>query len=88
MKFQFLAKPHVQYDESLKSVKILRAAKRVFVRNGGAAFSARGVAKEAKVSLGAVQHFFPSKNDLLAAMLEYVISDCSSSYRSMGEPGC
>lgn len=83
MKFQFLAKPHVDYDESLNSVKILKAAKRVFVRDGGAAFSARGVAKEAKVSLGAVQHFFPSKHDLLAAMLEYVVNQYEGGYQKL-----
>jgi AcrR family transcriptional regulator len=83
MKFQFLAKPHVEYDESLNSVRILRAAKRVFIRDGGAVFSARGVAKEAKVSLGAVQHFFPSKHDLLSAMLEYVVNQYEGAYQKV-----
>lgn len=83
MKFQFLAKPHVEYDESLNSVKILRAAKRVFIRDGGARFSARGVAKEAKVSLGAVQHFFPTKHDLMAAMLEYVVNQYEGAYQKL-----
>lgn len=60
--------------------RILRAARRVFVRAGGAAYSARGVAKEAGVSLGAVQHFFPTKQKLLAATLEHVLADFRRAY--------
>ncbi len=83
MKFQFLAKPRAQYGESLKSVKILRAAKRVFIREVGGRFSARAVAKEAGVSLGALQHFFPTKRDLLSAMLEYVVNQYEGSYQQI-----
>jgi AcrR family transcriptional regulator len=50
------------------------------VRNGGASFSARGVAKEAGISLGAVQHFFRTKDDLLAATLEHVLNDFRRAY--------
>ncbi len=83
MKFQFLAKPHVEYDESMASVRVLKAAKRVFIRDGGALFSARRVAKEAKVSLGAVQHFFPTKHDLMAAMLEFVVNQYEGRYQKL-----
>lgn len=85
MKFQFLAKPHVEFDESLNSVRILSAARRVFIRDGGAAFSTRRVAKEASVSLGAVQHFFPSKNDLLSCMLEYAVNQFEGGDQSVFE---
>jgi len=85
MKFQFLAKPHVDFDESLNSVKILSAARRVFIRDGGAAFSTRGVAKEANVSLGAVQHFFRSKNELLSCMLEYAVNQFEGGDQSVFE---
>jgi AcrR family transcriptional regulator len=85
MKFQFLAKPHVDFDESLNSVRILSAARRVFIRDGGAAFSTRRVAKEANVSLGAVQHFFPSKNDLLSCMLEYAVNQFEGGDQSVFE---
>jgi AcrR family transcriptional regulator len=85
MKFQFLAKPHVDFDESLNSVKILSAARRVFIRDGGAAFSTRGVAKEADVSLGAVQHFFRSKNELLSCMLEYAVNQFEGGDQSVFE---
>jgi AcrR family transcriptional regulator len=52
-------------------LRILRAAVDRFTRDGAAAFTARGVAKEAGVSLGSVQHIFPSKNKLLKAVLEF-----------------
>jgi AcrR family transcriptional regulator len=54
--------------------RILEAARRVFVRSGGTAFSARGVAKEARLSLGAVQHFFRTKDELLAATMQHVLA--------------
>jgi AcrR family transcriptional regulator len=54
-----------------RGVRILRAAVNRFTRDGAAAFTARGVAKEAGVSLGSVQHIFPSKQKLLKAMLEF-----------------
>ena len=60
--------------------RILRAARRLFVRDGGALFSARGVAKEAGVSLGAVQHFFRTKDELLAATMENVLADFRREY--------
>ncbi len=65
--------------------RILRAARRLFVRAGGAGFSARGVAKEAGVSLGAVQHFFPSKEALLAATLEHVLAEFRRAYERLQE---
>jgi AcrR family transcriptional regulator len=64
-------------------LRILEAAVRAFIRDGGAAFSARGVAKEAKMSLGAVQHFFSTKEKLLAAMLEHVIADYRRAYERL-----
>ena len=65
--------------------RILLAAQRLFVREGGAEFSARGVAKEAGISLGAVQHFFPSKDKLLAATLEHVLGEIRREHESIQE---
>ncbi len=65
--------------------RILLAAQRLFVREGGAEFSARGVAKEAGISLGAVQHFFPSKDQLLAATLEHVLGEIRREYEYIQE---
>ncbi len=65
--------------------RILRSAIQLFIREGGAAFSARGVAKEAGLSLGAVQHFFRTKDQLLAAMLEQVLADYAQTYEKLAE---
>ena len=72
-------------SEERGAQRILRAARRLFVRNGGAGFSARGVAKEAGLSLGAVQHFFPSKEALLAATLEHVLAEFRRAYERLQE---
>lgn len=65
--------------------RILRAARQVFIRHGGSAFSARGVAKEAGVSLGAVQHFFRTKDELLAATMEHVLDAYRREYARLEE---
>jgi AcrR family transcriptional regulator len=65
------------------AIRILRAAIRLFIREGGAAFTARGVAKEAGGSLGAVQHFYPTKDLLLAAMLEQVLAGYADNYEKV-----
>jgi AcrR family transcriptional regulator len=83
MKFHFSKAPRVEYRETPNSLKILRAAKQIFIRDGGDKFSSRGVAKEAKLSLGAVQHFFPTHHELLAAMLEYVVNEYESEYQKL-----
>jgi AcrR family transcriptional regulator len=68
---------------SPRGVRIVRAAFALFVREGGAAFSARGVAKEAGVSLGSVQYVFPTKDLLLTGMLEYVLAEYETIYRKV-----
>jgi AcrR family transcriptional regulator len=83
MKFHFSKGPRAEYRETPSTLKILRAAKRIFIRDGGDKFSSRGVAKEAKLSLGAVQHFFPTKHELLAAMLEYVVNEYETEYQKL-----
>ena len=83
MRFRFLAGARVAPDDTQKSARILRAAKRVFIRDGNAGFSARGVAKEAKLSLGAVQHFYRTKHSLLAATLEYVVNEYEGAYQKL-----
>jgi AcrR family transcriptional regulator len=66
--------------EGGRTALILEAAVALFVREGGAGFTARGVAKEAGVSLGSVQYLFPSKDRLLRAMLERVLAQYEAMY--------
>jgi AcrR family transcriptional regulator len=67
-----------------QATRILDAAKVVFLRDGGAKFSARGVAKQAKVGLSTVQHFFSTTDELQIAMLEYVDRLHEEVYQNMG----
>ncbi len=75
MRFTIRSPEHRPYDESPGTLKVVRAAKHVFLISGGSQFSIRGVAKEAELSMGAVQHFYPTRDQLLAAVLEYVVND-------------
>jgi AcrR family transcriptional regulator len=75
MRFTIRSPQHKPYDESAGTLKVVQAAKSVFLRSGGAQFSIRGVAKEAKMSMGAVQHFYPTRDQLVAGMLEYVTNE-------------
>jgi AcrR family transcriptional regulator len=65
---------------SAGAMRILQAAIRLFIKAGGSGFTARGVAKEAGLSLGAVQHFFRTRDQLLAAMLQQFLSDYGRAY--------
>ncbi len=75
MRFTIRSPKHKPFDESAGTLKVVRASKLVFLRSGGTQFSIRGVAKEAGTSMGAVQHFYPTRDQLLAAMLEYVANE-------------
>ena len=80
MRFHFRARRHVDGTDNPRALHILHAAKRVFIRDGAATFSGRIVAREAQVSLGSLQHFFPTMAGLLAAMLEFVINEYDEAY--------
>jgi AcrR family transcriptional regulator len=63
--------------------RILAAGRRLFIDEGWAAFTTRRVAREAGVSLGSLQHFFPSKEQLLAGMLEDIIAAYGQQFAEM-----
>src|SRR5437764_527458 len=65
MRFSLRAPEHRAFDENSSSLRIAKAAKRVFLRAGDAGFSMRNVAKEAGMSMGAVQHFYPTRDGLM-----------------------
>ena len=85
MKFQSVVVRRTEYEGTKQAEAILLAARRVFARDGAAGFSARGVAKEAGLSLGSVQHVFPTVDALLLAMLEHVITRYDEAYQRMLE---
>ncbi len=61
---------------------LLSAARRLFIADGYPAMSMRKVAQECGVSLGHLQHFFPTKNSLLTAMLTESVGEYTAAYRS------
>jgi len=67
------------------AMRVLRAAIRLFIKAGGSGFTTRGVAKEAGLSLGAVQYFFRTRDQLMAAMLDQFLSDYRSAYDRLAE---
>ncbi len=80
MPFQFKTRRRVPHEGNPRAEHILRAAQHVFLRDGATGFSGRTVAAEAGVSLGSLQHFFPTMDGLLAAMLEFVINEYDEAY--------
>jgi AcrR family transcriptional regulator len=60
-------RPHL--DRDLKRKQILDAAEKLFLRDGYEATAMAAVARRAGVANNAVYWYFPSKDDLLAAML-------------------
>lgn len=63
--------------------RILLAARHLFIQEGWAAFTTRRVARDAGASLGSLQHFFPTKEQLLAGMLEEVIDGYVQNYAEL-----
>ncbi|MGW1765462.1 TetR/AcrR family transcriptional regulator [Streptomyces sp. NPDC002073] len=53
---------------------LLDAAERILATGGGAELTMRAVAAEAGVRLGHLQYYFPSRADLLAALLDGVLA--------------
>lgn len=54
---------------------ILDAAREIFVRDGYAKLSMRGIAARLDITLGTVQHYYPTKEALLEAMLLRTLED-------------
>lgn len=70
---------------------ILKAARTVFIREGHAGLTMRMVAEEADIVVGNISYYFPTKRDLLAAMLreemvDYVEENLNQFAREDGDP--
>ncbi len=62
-----MARPPSDIDK-----RVLRAARRQFVKKGVEATSLRSIAHEAKTSIGMVYYYFPTKDELFFAVVEEV----------------
>ena len=56
-------------------ISILNAAREVFIEAGYAALTMRKVAARAGISIGNLNYYYRTKEDLLRDLLEYVIND-------------
>ncbi|MFK0293345.1 TetR/AcrR family transcriptional regulator [Streptomyces sp. NPDC090442] len=63
-------KPHLTRQGSLRRTSLLDAAESVLVAKGNADASLRAIAGEAGVRVGHLQHYFPTRADLIKAVLE------------------
>jgi AcrR family transcriptional regulator len=76
--------PRVSADHlAARRQQILDAARSCFLRNGFHATSMQDVIKEAKLSVGAVYRYFPSKNDLITALAGQVIGEISGVFAAV-----
>jgi AcrR family transcriptional regulator len=55
--------------------EILDAAREVFAREGYSRFSMRGIAARLGITLGTVQHYYPTREALFEAMLLHMLED-------------
>lgn len=60
--------------------RILRAALRLFARHGYDGTSIRMIAHEARISLGLLYNYFPSKRRVLSALFEQSMRDVRASF--------
>lgn len=70
-----------QHIKGARRTDILRAASRVFAKKGFAAAKINDIAHEARLSHGLVYHYFRTKDDVFAAILEAKIEDMRSAMR-------
>jgi len=69
-----------------KASEIVRHAKLVLVDQGADGFSIRKVAHAAGMSLGHLQHYFPTKSDLLNAMVKSLMKSFYRYFKHEVEP--
>src|SRR5688572_5965626 len=60
-------------SEPTTKVRILEAARRLFHEQGYAATGVATILRDADVNSGSLYHYFPSKEALLAGVLEYYV---------------
>ncbi|MFJ8470288.1 TetR/AcrR family transcriptional regulator, partial [Streptomyces swartbergensis] len=63
-------KPQLTQQGSIRRTSLLDAAETVLVAKGNASASLRTIADAAGVRIGHLQHYFPTRADLIKAVLE------------------
>jgi AcrR family transcriptional regulator len=65
---------------SARIEEILDAARHVLAQEGYAEFSLRHVARRVNIRLSTLQHYFPSRDDLLRAVVERTVAEYDATY--------
>lgn len=72
----------VYVESAVRSRQIVAAARVVITRDGVAGATVRAVAQEAAIPLGTLQYVFPTKQQLLRAVIEDLVEEIASSLQS------
>lgn len=72
----------VYVESAVRSRQIIAAARVVITRDGVAATTVRAVALEAAIPLGTLQYVFPTKQQLLRAVIEDLVEELASKLQS------
>ncbi|WP_313674616.1 TetR/AcrR family transcriptional regulator [Mycolicibacterium sp.] len=72
----------VYVESAVRSRQIIAAARAVLVRDGVGGMTIRAVAQEAGIPLGTLQYVFPTKQQLLRAVIEDVVEDITELLKS------
>lgn len=83
MRFSIASPAHRAFDENETTLRIAAAARKLFIETGGTGLSIRQVAQAAGMSVGAVQHFYPRRDELVAALLEFVVNQYEVGYEQI-----
>jgi AcrR family transcriptional regulator len=77
----------VYVESAVRSRQIIAAARVVIARDGVASTTVRAVAQEAGIPLGTLQYVFPTKQQLLRAVIEDLVEELASNLLSSVPPG-
>lgn len=73
-------------EAAIRRRQLVAAARAAFSRDGVATTSLRAVAAEAGVPLGTMQYVFPTKEQLLRAVIEDVVDEIADVLAAVGDP--
>ena len=76
----------VYVESAVRSRQIVAAARVVITRDGVAGTTVRAVAQEAGIPLGTLQYVFPTKQQLLRAVIEDLVEELASNLLSSVSP--
>jgi AcrR family transcriptional regulator len=83
MKSVVNASPRTRQARAPRIESIVEQAYRLFMTEGYAGFTMRKLAKAASISLGHLQHFFPTKEAVLESVFERVSAEYDRSYADL-----